>query len=229
MQELTPVILIDELHAARGHVKRTLATLLQSEFTKVYEAVPQSTGAYEFNSQAVARRRLKNTCLDFHSTLNTNISIARAKTQYDQADRVAALSALVSHPSVERDQALAHFHAFAAGDPLMLNKWFSFQAMADTPGLLQQVPTHIHSIITGYQSGVITPFTSLPASQGSQAALPLSNPNRARSLVSVFGGNHVHFHAQSGEGYAFIADTVIELDALNPQVRAVIVIMTSIV
>ena len=49
MQELTPVILIDELHAARGHVKRTLATLLQSEFTKVYEALAQSTGAYRFN------------------------------------------------------------------------------------------------------------------------------------------------------------------------------------
>ena len=54
----------------------------------------------------------------------------------------------------------------------------------------------------------------------------LSNPNRARSLVSVFGGNHVHFHAQSGEGYAFIADIVIELDALNPQVRLVIIFMT---
>ena len=56
-------------------------------------------------------------------------------------DRIAALGALVSRPSVERDQALAHFHAFAAGDPLMLNKWFSIQAMADTPDLLQQVLT----------------------------------------------------------------------------------------
>ena len=45
----------------------------------------------------------------------------------------------------------------------------------------------------------------------------------------MFGGNHVHFHAQSGEGYAFIAGTVIEPDALNPQVRAVIIIMFSAV
>ena len=140
-------ILIDELHAARGHVKRTLATLLQSEFTKVFKALAQSAGAYEFNPQAVARRRLKNTCLDFLSTLNTVTSIARAKAQYDQADcmtdRIAALGALVSRPSVERDQALAHFHTFAAGDPLMLNKWFSIQAMADTLDLPQQVLTHM--------------------------------------------------------------------------------------
>ena len=174
MQELTPVILIDELHAARGHVKRTLATLLQSEFTKVYEALAQSAGAYEFNPQAVARRRLKNTCLDFLSTLNTATSIARAKTQYDQADcmtdRIAALGALVSRPSVERDQALAHFHAFAAGDPLMLNKWFSIQAMADTPDLLQQVLPHRYCTITSYQAGVITPFAFLLAGQGSEAA-----------------------------------------------------------
>ena len=29
-----------------------------------------------------------------------------------------------------------------------------------------------------------------------------------------------HFHAKSGEGYSFIGDCIIELDALNPQVAA---------
>ena len=29
-----------------------------------------------------------------------------------------------------------------------------------------------------------------------------------------------HFHAKSGEGYTFIGDCIIELDALNPQVAA---------
>ena len=29
-----------------------------------------------------------------------------------------------------------------------------------------------------------------------------------------------NFHAKTGEGYAFIGDSVIELDALNPQVAA---------
>ena len=48
----------------------------------------------------------------------------------------------------------------------------------------------------------------------------ISNPNRARSLISVFAGNMENFHAKTGDGYEFIGDSVIELDALNPQVAA---------
>jgi Domain of unknown function (DUF3458_C) ARM repeats len=48
----------------------------------------------------------------------------------------------------------------------------------------------------------------------------ISNPNRARSLISAFAGNMVHFHSKKGDGYAFIGDCIIELDALNPQVAA---------
>ena len=45
-----------------------------------------------------------------------------------------------------------------------------------------------------------------------------SNPNRARSVLSTFSGNLPHFHKADGSGYAFIADKVIDIDALNPQV-----------
>ncbi|MCK4509155.1 MAG: aminopeptidase N C-terminal domain-containing protein, partial [Desulfuromonadales bacterium] len=52
-------------------------------------------------------------------------------------------------------------------------------------------------------------------------AFTLRNPNRVRALVGAFAqGNPARFHDQSGAGYAFLADRVIELDALNPQVAA---------
>jgi aminopeptidase N len=52
-------------------------------------------------------------------------------------------------------------------------------------------------------------------------AFNLRNPNRARSLVSTFcAGNPVQFHAPDGSGYAFWAEQVIALDALNPQVAS---------
>ena len=52
-------------------------------------------------------------------------------------------------------------------------------------------------------------------------AFDLRNPNRVRALVGAFAqGNPVRFHAASGEGYAFLADRVLELDPLNPQVAA---------
>ena len=48
----------------------------------------------------------------------------------------------------------------------------------------------------------------------------ISNPNRARSLISSFAANMGHFHKSDGSGYEFIADCVLELDALNPQVAS---------
>jgi aminopeptidase N len=49
----------------------------------------------------------------------------------------------------------------------------------------------------------------------------LSNPNRARSLLSSFGlVNHYRFHDKSGSGYQFLADCIQELDKINPQVAA---------
>jgi aminopeptidase N len=48
----------------------------------------------------------------------------------------------------------------------------------------------------------------------------ISNPNRARSLLSSFCNNLVHFHASDGKGYEFMADCILEIDAINPQVAA---------
>jgi aminopeptidase N len=52
-------------------------------------------------------------------------------------------------------------------------------------------------------------------------AFTVRNPNKVYALIGGFGyGNHVRFHAADGSGYAFLADRVIELDALNPQVAS---------
>jgi aminopeptidase N len=52
-------------------------------------------------------------------------------------------------------------------------------------------------------------------------AFTMRNPNRVRALIGAFAqGNPACFHAMSGEGYAFVADRILELDALNPQVAA---------
>ena len=46
------------------------------------------------------------------------------------------------------------------------------------------------------------------------------NPNKVYALLLGFGANHRHFHAADGGGYRFIADWIIRLDRLNPQVAA---------
>src|SRR3546814_19439660 len=55
----------------------------------------------------------------------------------------------------------------------------------------------------------------------SHPAFSIRNPNKVRALIGVFASaNPVRFHAKDGSGYTFLADRVIELDRLNPQVAA---------
>ena len=54
----------------------------------------------------------------------------------------------------------------------------------------------------------------------SHPAFDLKVPNKVYALIRTFAANHVRFHAADGAGYAFLADQVIALNALNPQVAA---------
>jgi aminopeptidase N len=79
----------------------------------------------------------------------------------------------------------------------VVDKWFTMQATASTTDVAQVRELMKHQ------------------------AFNLRNPNRARSLVSSFcAGNPVQFHAADGSGYAFWAEQVTALDALNPQVAS---------
>jgi aminopeptidase N len=52
-------------------------------------------------------------------------------------------------------------------------------------------------------------------------AFSIRNPNKVRALVGAFcSANPYRFHAADGSGYAFLADRVLELNELNPQVAA---------
>ena len=48
----------------------------------------------------------------------------------------------------------------------------------------------------------------------------MANPNRSRALVGSFAMNQWAFHRRGGEGYRFVADMIIDVDRLNPQVAA---------
>jgi aminopeptidase N len=52
-------------------------------------------------------------------------------------------------------------------------------------------------------------------------AFSMRNPNKVRALISAFcTGNLAEFHRADGSGYEFWADSVIQLDAANPQLAA---------
>ena len=55
----------------------------------------------------------------------------------------------------------------------------------------------------------------------SHSAFDFKNPNKVRSLIGVFCSNNpINFHCEGGAGYHFLADQVLALDKINPQISA---------
>jgi aminopeptidase N len=193
----------DAIHAARRFVVRGLARELRSDLQEVHDALAP-TGPYANDKASIDRRRTCNLALAYLTTLEEPETTALAVRRFDEADNMTdyevAFACLVELPGPERDRAVAAFHERWKHEPLVLDKWFRTQAMASAPDTLDRVVE-----LAGHPD-----FT-------------LRNPNRARSLLSALGANQVHFHAKDGRGYAFLADRVLELDSLNPQVTARVV------
>ncbi|MGI4859479.1 MAG: aminopeptidase N [Janthinobacterium lividum] len=201
------------VHSARLALRRQLAGALRADWLAVYQA-NRLQGEYRPTPQDAGCRALKNLALAYLAELDdaseaTEEAVeevaALAREQYDAAnnmtDRFAALAALVHLGGDEARTALDHFYRMFEKEPLVIDKWFALQAaQPGRPG-----------------AATIDIVRGLFAHQ----AFTLRNPNRARSLIFSFcAANLVEFHRADGSGYAFWAEQVIALDALNPQVAA---------
>ncbi|MGF6657713.1 aminopeptidase N [Paraburkholderia youngii] len=198
------------VHAARQFVRKRLANALRDDWLKVYEQ-HRTPGAYEATPEAAGHRALKNLALSYLTELDDSADAVRlASAQYEAAnnmtDRAAALSALLNAAapqggSPEAQHALDDFYRRFEKEPLVIDKWFALQA-TQRGGAQHPVIDTVRKLMT-------------------HPAFNLKNPNRARSLIFSFcAANSAQFHAADGSGYAFWAEQVIALDALNPQVAA---------
>jgi aminopeptidase N len=188
------------IHLARQFMRANIGARLRTELLAQYEA-NQTPGEYSPDALSAGKRALKNLCLAYLTAAQDEEGLALAQRQFDEAgnmtDRVAALSALVHARAAGADAALQRFYDEFEDEPLVIDKWFALQA-----------------------SSAISDVAAVRALMR-HPAFNLRNPNRARSLISSFcAGNPVQFHAPDGSGYAFWAEQVITLDALNPQVAS---------
>jgi aminopeptidase N len=164
---------------------------------------------FSVDAESVGKRRLRNTIMGYLTSIKESADEQKAAAEvatshYNNAtgmtDKMSALNALASmdgEGASARDEILQKFYDDANGDALVLNKWFSVQALADLPDVLDRVKALVKH----------PDFT-------------LSNPNRCRSLISAFTMNSAAFHAEDGEGYKFIASSIVDLDQLNPQISS---------
>ena len=199
LAEQMPIIDVDGLHAARRFVKRELARELQQPFEAVYHSLNRGQ-AYDISADAVARRSLKNRCLSYLAETREGVELAQTQmTDSDNmTDTLAALSSLVHSGVQAAEVAMESFEARWAHDPLVMDKWFALHAT---------------------RPGEDTVYRVMALREN--PAFSMTNPNKVRSLIGSFASsNPSGFHAAHGAGYRFIADCVIELNGLNPQVAA---------
>lgn len=197
---------VGSIHAVREFVLFEIANTLQELFLKTYQLNQSNTLANQFNVTQIGQRQLKNQCLAYLLLLPQFIELGMQ--QFNQAlgknmsDTQAALAGLINTDSAARDKALMQFFATWQHDTLVVNKWFALQASSKLPNTLQQVKRLMH-----------------------HDAFDIKNPNKVYALIGTFGyRNAINFHAENGEGYAFLRDTVEQLDQLNPQVAARMII-----
>ena len=192
---------VDGLHHARTHLQRTLAGELREDFLRVYHD-NEETGSYTFDAPSAGRRLLKNAALSYLASIDDPEAHQLCFKQFERAhnmtDVIAALTALSHTRSAERETAFAQFYDTWKGDALVLDKWFALLAQANRTDTLEATRA-----LTQHE------------------AFTLTNPNRVRSLLGAFTGeNPLCFHQCNGAGYEFIADHILELNKLNPQVAA---------
>jgi aminopeptidase N len=191
----------DAIHRARLALRTDIGVRLGAALSTLYERLTVP-GGYTPDATSAGRRALRNVALDLIAADGNPRGIDRAARQYETADnmtdRMAALATLALHDGAPRDKALADFYRRYSADALVIDKWFSLQAMSPLPGALEQVQS-----LTRH------------------AGFSLANPNRVRALIGAFAhSNLTQFNRADGAGYHFVADTILALDPKNPQISA---------
>lgn len=200
--ELSEPADVEAIHRARQFVRLSIAKALKTELLGCYQA-NLSAAPYRPEADEIARRSLKNACLAYLMLLAEAEILTLCESQFrdsnNMTDTSAALTALVHSEFGEaKNNALADFYSQWQHDPLVVDQWFAVQASDPSADAFERVQALMQ-----------------------HAAFDISNPNKVRSLIGVFcNQNRVNFHRGDGAGYAFLADQVMTLDKMNPQIAA---------
>ena len=190
----------DSLPAAIDHLRLEVASHFETDLTSMIYALDQK-GDFSITPKAMGERALKGFCLKLLSTTETPAAMDLVFSRYQNAsnmtDELDALIALVKVEGPYRSKAIDSFFKKWKDETLVIQKWISCQAASKITTLED---LKVIEALDVYDKKV---------------------PNLFRSLMRGFAsGNTMGFHHINGSGYKFVADRVIEMDSLNPQIAA---------
>ena len=187
------------IHAEREALKGWLGRRLEAELAEMHQRA--SAVPFAHSPEARGARKLKTQALVYLAAANPELAAKMAAAQYDAADnmtdRQGALMVLAGLEDPAREARLADFYDRYRGNALVIDKWFTTQALSLHPDVFAQV-----RVLADHPD-----FT-------------LRNPNRVRALYMAFAANAHAFHRADGAGYRWVADLLLALDPINPQTAA---------
>jgi aminopeptidase N len=181
-------------------LKAELGRKLMARWQQHHDATVDPGHPYSPDPESAGRRALHALALGYLLAGGHPEATRLAMSQYESAnnmtDCMAAMTALAGWGSEEaRNSVYRHFYDSWQEDPLVIDRWFSVQASSP------------YTTVDEVQALMLHP------------AFSLRNPNRARSVIFQFCMNNPG-NAHTEAGYAFWAEQVLALDALNPEIAA---------
>jgi len=182
-------------------LSRAVADHLREDLLDRYHAL-EDTGSFSPDAASAGRRALRNRCLSLLASRYDPLAAGLAQNQLSSAtnmtDELSALVTLTRLGGQRVETTMEDFYAKWENNPLVIDKWFSVQAMRP----------HISGV------DAIQDLTQ-------SSRYDRNNPNRVRALIGGFAmGNADLFHKNDGSGYNFFTDHVLDMDSRNPQIAA---------
>ncbi len=184
----------------RDQAIQQLATDNRSLLAERYKECFSADAVYSLDPVAVGQRSLANFTLSIMMRLeqqSSELCLHQYQTATNMTNRLAAFAALVDSSVTDRQGIIDDFYQQWKQHPLLLDKWFSLQALS-------------HRAETFAEVGELLQHPDFT----------LSNPNRVRALLGAFYQNLAVFHHVDGAGYRLLVEQIIQLDRRNPQVAA---------
>ncbi len=201
-QEQNPIN-FQKTHMVRKDLIKSLAYFHKDTLLEKYHQLDNySWDIGKWTYKQAGLRSLKNTYLYLLSYLEdseiSNICYQQFKNANNMSDRESSLIYLsLIEDAPEYKKALDNFYQQFKDNSLVLCIWFRVQAGS-------------------YRTDTFERIIEL---QGHKA-YDQTIPNHVYSLIGRFTHNFIHFHNNSGSGYKFIADKIMELDNINPNIAS---------
>ncbi|HRY07129.1 MAG TPA: aminopeptidase N [Hyphomicrobiaceae bacterium] len=189
------------IHRAHRQLSRLLVKTLTSELKAIYKQMT-TDAPFAADAHSAGCRALRNAVLSLLVARGERADILLATRHFEHAtnmtDEAHALYLLAATSGNARDKALNRFFERWKHDHLVIDTWFTAQAVSPLPGTIKRV-----------QELAAHPLFAI------------TTPNKVRALVGNFATlNPVQFNRTDGEGYAFVADQILAIDRFNPQIAA---------